>query len=74
MSPLRVLGAFGRRFSRTGVSFVMSVCVRLSVRTEQLGAHRANFCGILCCGSLLKSVENAKVCLELSRVCVVISR
>ena len=67
MSPLRVLGAFGRRFSRASVSFVMFVCVRLSVRMEHLGAHRANFCDILYCGSLLKSVENSKVCFELLR-------
>lgn len=53
ISPLRVLGPFGRRFSRTSVSFVMFVCVRLSVRTEHLGAHRANFCDNLYCGSLL---------------------
>jgi hypothetical protein len=61
LSPVRALGAFERRFSRTSVSFIMFVCVRLCVRTEQLGAQRANFCDILYCGSLLKSVENIKV-------------
>jgi hypothetical protein len=39
---IQFLGAFAKLRKAT-ISFVMSVCVRLSVRTEQLGSHWTDF-------------------------------